>query len=85
MATVLSAIVLKSRIKVVAVAVGVAVAIVGFLTLPTEYKERLSTISFSIEEMDSSAQGRILSWLVAANMIRQEPIFGIGYENMGYD
>ncbi len=85
LATVLSAIVLKSRIKVVAVAVGVAVAIVGFLTLPTEYKERLSTISFSIEEMDSSAQGRILSWLVAANMIRQEPIFGIGYENMVYD
>lgn len=76
---------MKTRFKVPAM---VGVVVLGFLGLtfaPAEYKERLSTISFDVSKMDESAKGRIMSWMVATNMIKDNPVLGIGQNNMVFE
>jgi putative inorganic carbon (HCO3(-)) transporter len=68
----------KTKYKVPAIAVMVLVGVVGAAAVPSEYRERISSIFAGSDEMDGSVQGRLVSWQVAGNMIKGNPIFGIG-------
>jgi probable O-glycosylation ligase (exosortase A-associated) len=79
MATVLVTMAWKTKWKVPAIAGLALVGLIGLALLPKEYKERLSTITSA---QDQSAQGRLLSWKVAGEMIKAKPVLGIGFNNM---
>ena len=79
MAVVLVLMAWKTRWKVPGIAVLVLLGMVGYALAPASYKERLASISSA---SDQSAQGRLLSWKVAGNMIKHNPILGIGFQNM---
>ncbi|MEZ6021123.1 MAG: putative O-glycosylation ligase, exosortase A system-associated [Planctomycetota bacterium] len=66
-----------SRNRLMGMVVGVAAVAAVIVLSPSEYKERLSTIS-SYEE-DGSAMGRLRAWKVALRMIDAHPIFGVGF------
>jgi putative inorganic carbon (hco3(-)) transporter len=68
----------QTRWKVPAIAALVLVGLLGYAFAPAEYKERLATITGT---PDQSVQGRLLSWKVAFNMIRQNPVLGVGFQN----
>ncbi len=75
----------KTKWKVPAMAALVMLALVGAALAPQEYKERISSMFVSAEEQDDSVQGRFTSWLVATNMIKGNPVFGIGFNNMVHE
>jgi putative inorganic carbon (hco3(-)) transporter len=73
---------MKTRFKVPAL---VGIVLVGLLALafaPPEYIDRLRSIT---KAEDASAQARLISWQVAANMIKSHPALGIGFQNMQYE
>lgn len=72
---------MKTRYKVPALAGAVLVGLLALALAPAEYRERLSSIT---EAADQSAQGRILSWKVALNMVEHNPVLGIGFNNFVY-
>lgn len=72
---------MKTRYKVPALVSAVLVGLLALALAPPEYRERLSSIT---EAADQSAQGRILSWKVALNMIEHNPVLGIGFNNFVY-
>jgi len=76
---------LKSRYKVPAIVMGVVLGVAAVAVAPPELRERMSTLTLNVDEMDGSAQGRIVSWMVAGNMIKQNPVLGIGFNNMVFD
>ncbi len=78
MAVVLFMMAMKTRYKVPAIVAVVLLGLVGYAFAPREYIERLSTITSAT---DQSAQGRLLSWKVALNMVRHEPVLGVGFNN----
>jgi probable O-glycosylation ligase (exosortase A-associated) len=51
--------------------------------LPTEYWDRMSTITAAPEERDDSQAGRLYFWQVATAMAADHPVFGIGHR--GYE
>jgi probable O-glycosylation ligase (exosortase A-associated) len=69
----------KTRWKVPGLAGLVLLGMIGYALAPASYKERLASIT---AKPDQSAQGRLLSWKVAGNMIRHNPVLGIGFNNM---
>ena len=73
---------MRTRYKVPAIVGMVVMGLLALALAPPEYIARLKTIT---EASDQSSLGRILSWKVAGNMIRQNPVFGIGYNNFVYD
>ena len=79
MAVVLVAMAWKTRWKVPGIAGLVLLGVLGFAFAPTEYKERMASIASA---SDQSAKGRLLSWQVALNMVRHNPVMGIGFNNM---
>jgi len=82
MAATLFMMAMRTRYKVPAIlAVGLA-GLLGYTFSPAEYIERLSTIT-SAE--DQSAQGRLLSWRVALNMIEHNPFLGVGFNNFVFE
>jgi probable O-glycosylation ligase (exosortase A-associated) len=76
---------LKTKWKLPALALLVIVGLAGAALAPKEYQDRIASIFVSTGERDSSAQGRLTSWLVATNMIQANPVWGIGFSNMVYD
>ena len=82
MAVVLGWMAMKTRYKIPAI-VGVAVlGLLGFALAPPEYIERISSIA---DASDQSSLGRLVSWRVAGNMIEQNPVLGIGFNNFVWD
>ena len=79
MAVVLVLMAWKTRWKVPGIAGLVLLGMLGYALAPAEYKERVASITST---PDQSAQGRLLSWKVAGNMIRHNPVLGIGFNNM---
>ncbi len=76
---------MKTRFKMPAMIAVVFVGMAGLALAPKEYTQRLSTISFDVSKLDESAKGRILSWKVATNMIKENPVLGIGFNNMVFE
>ena len=81
MAVVLSSMAWGTRWKVPAFAGLLLLGLLGYVLAPAEYKDRLSSIASA---SDQSAQGRLLSWRVALNMVEHNPVLGIGFNNMVY-
>jgi len=75
----------KTKWKVPAIVVLVVIGVVGSMTAPKDYQDRIASIFVPAEEQDGSVQGRFTSWHVAMNMIQQNPVWGIGFSNMVYD
>jgi len=48
-------------------------------TLPQAFWDRMDTITMNSEEMDASAAGRIYFWQIALEMVKDNPIFGVGH------
>jgi probable O-glycosylation ligase (exosortase A-associated) len=69
----------KTRWKIPALAGLVLMGLLGYAFAPAAYKERLASITTA---QDQSAQGRLISWKVAAHMIKSHPVLGIGFNNM---
>ena len=72
----------KTKYKIPALLGMGLLGLIGLLLAPSEYLERLGTIT---EASDQSIQGRFLSWQVAGNMIKDKPLLGIGFKNMVFD
>jgi len=82
MAATLFMMAMKTRYKLPAI-LGVCLAgVLGYAFAPAEYIERLSSIT---KASDQSAQGRLLSWRVALNMIEHNPLLGVGFNNFVFD
>ncbi len=62
------------------IVVGVFVAVVGMLNMPSEVVARFMTIG-SASRQDASAIGRLNAWSAAKNMARDRPLWGIGTGN----
>ena len=60
----------------------VAVALI-LPVLPSEYWDRMSTITASSEERDESINGRLHFWTVAVDMAIDRPFLGVGHR--GYE
>jgi probable O-glycosylation ligase (exosortase A-associated) len=73
---------MKTRYKVPTLMGMALLGGLGLLLAPAEYIDRLSTIT---EAKDASVVGRLVSWKVAGNMIKGNPIMGIGFKNMVWD
>ena len=70
---------MKTRWKVPALVGVVLMGVLGYAYAPAKYKERLASITSA---QDQSAQGRLISWQVAGQMIKSHPVLGIGFNNM---
>ena len=73
---------LKTRWKLPAMLGMGLVALIGLMIAPSEYLQRLGTIT---EAKDESVVGRIVSWKVSWEMIKDKPFLGIGFKNMVYE
>lgn len=60
------------------IGVGV-VAMVVASVLPPQFWDRMGTITSPEEEQDSSAQGRLFYWTIAARMASAKPVTGVGF------
>ena len=69
------------RVRTV-LALMIAVAVI-LPVLPSEYWDRMSTISASGEEIDESVAGRLHFWQVAIDMANDRPLLGVGHR--GYE
>ena len=69
---------LKSERKILGVA-GIAVVIVFIFALaPPQFFDRMGTMTQTGEEMEGSAQGRILAWGASVRMVVDHPLLGVG-------
>ncbi len=75
----------KTKYKVPAMAALVLAGVIGTAVAPQEYKDRIASMFVDAEEQDDSVQGRFTSWMVATNMIKGNPVFGIGFNNMVHE
>lgn len=75
----------RSRNRLAGMSAGLLLVVSGVLLAPDSYTERLSTLR-NVEE-DGSAQGRLAAWATAAEMIKGNPILGVGFGKfeMNYD
>jgi probable O-glycosylation ligase (exosortase A-associated) len=67
----------KHRAKTIA-ALAVVIALI-VPVLPAEFWDRMSTITASAEERDSSTQSRLHFWQVAIAMVDDRPLLGVGH------
>lgn len=58
--------------------IGVLVALI-VPVLPTQFWDRMQTITAPVEERDSSAQGRLYYWSIATRMANAKPLTGVGF------
>ncbi len=82
MGVVLLMMAMKTKYKLPALLAVGLLGCLAFLFAPPEYIDRLKSIT---KAEDASVQGRLVSWRVAGNMIRGNPAFGIGFNNMVFD
>jgi probable O-glycosylation ligase (exosortase A-associated) len=75
----------KTKYKVPALAGLFLVGVLGIAVAPKEYKDRIASMFVKAEEQDDSVKGRFTSWKVATTMIKRNPIWGIGFENMVFE
>lgn len=68
----------RSRNRFAGFAVAGLIAVTAVLIAPKSYVERLSTIKQY--ETEGSAKGRLEAWSVAFNMIRSNPVLGVGFD-----
>ncbi len=68
----------RSKNRVAGLAVISAFTLIGVMALPSGMFERLETLK-NVEE-DGSAQGRLTAWRIAGEMIRDNPVFGVGFD-----
>ena len=82
MATVFLLIAWRSR-KLFRATLGVGVLVTLFLSFaPAHVIARYETIDDSLSgQQDGSVQGRLVSWSIALEMIKQNPVLGIGHRN----
>lgn len=73
----LSALVWRTRNRMMGVLFGVVAVGAIVVFSPSEFQERMSTIA-NYEE-DGSAMGRIRAWQVAMRMVEERPFFGVGF------
>jgi len=68
----------RSKNRFAGFAVMGAFVLIGLMVLPSDMFERLQTLQ-NVEE-DGSAQGRLKAWRVAGDMIKDHPVFGVGFD-----
>lgn len=68
----------RSRNRVAGFTVAALMALAAVLVAPKSYVERLSTIKEYKSE--GSAAGRIAAWGVALNMVKHNPVLGVGFD-----
>ena len=73
----------RSSHKLKTVAAIVLVAALVAPVLPTEFWDRMSTITAPSDERDESTQGRLHFWAVAIAMANDRPFVGVGHR--GYE
>jgi probable O-glycosylation ligase (exosortase A-associated) len=73
----------RSDRKPQAVMVGVLLAVLMLPVMPSQFWERMSTITASAEERDDSQAGRLHFWQVAVAMANDRPMTGVGHS--GYE
>lgn len=83
LATVAFALVMKSRFKAYAIPGAVLCGLLFVAFIPQDYKERLMTLSTAAKK-DASAIGRLKAWGVALQMVKENPVFGVGFQNFIY-
>lgn len=67
----------RSRNRVAGLTAGMLLAFAGLLLVPQSYVDRLSTLREV--EKDGSAMGRLAAWRTAGEMIKANPILGVGF------
>jgi probable O-glycosylation ligase (exosortase A-associated) len=67
----------RSRNRIAGLAIGMFLVLAAVAFAPSSYKDRISTIGDY--ESDGSAQGRLMAWKVARNMIERHPMTGVGF------
>ena len=70
---------LRSRRKGRTLLAGALVAALILPVLPSEFWDRMSTITASDEERDDSQRGRLHFWQVAITMVNDRPLLGVGH------
>jgi probable O-glycosylation ligase (exosortase A-associated) len=78
LATVYFIITMKSKYKMLGLSMAFVAAILFILFIPSEYVDRLKTIT---DLKETSAASRLLSWKTALGMIQSNPVFGVGLGN----
>ena len=68
----------RSKNRFAGFAVFAAFGLLGLMFLPAEMFQRLETLQNV--EADGSAQGRLKAWAVAWDMIKDHPVFGVGFD-----
>jgi len=68
---------LRSERKLRALVAGAIVALLVLPALPTEFWDRMSTISAPADERDDSSTGRLHFWQVAVVMANDHPFLGV--------
>jgi probable O-glycosylation ligase (exosortase A-associated) len=78
---------MKSRHKVlIAITVGMLAYVLLNYIVPDQYKQRMATITELDEDgnsRDASAQGRLIAWRSALEMIKDRPLTGVGFYRSG--
>lgn len=69
---------LKSDRKILGIAGIVIVILFVFAVAPMQFFGRMATLTQTGDEMEGSAQGRILAWKAGAKMAINNPILGVG-------
>jgi len=82
MGVVVTVMAMKTRWKVPALFGMALVGLIGLMIAPSQYIDRLRSISAA---KDESVVGRLVSWKVSWEMIKDKPLLGIGFKNMVYD
>lgn len=80
MATVAFALVMKSKFKAYAIPGAFCCLLLFIAFIPDHYRERLMTLKTAAKK-DASAVGRLKAWGVAMEMVKENPILGVGFQN----
>lgn len=67
----------RSKNRIAGITAGLLLVTAGVLLAPDSYTERLSTLK-NVEQ-DGSAMGRLRAWRTAGEMIKGNPILGVGF------
>jgi len=67
----------RSKNRLAGLSAGILLGIAGLMFAPTSFTERIGTLQ-NVEE-DGSAQGRLAAWATAAQMIKGNPVLGVGF------
>jgi len=70
---------LQSKYKFKSLLVIVLLSALILPAFPQKFWDRMSTITDTGDEMDSSVSGRLYFWSVAWNMAKDKPLFGVGH------